>query len=453
MKSTRKLLFSVMALIVALSASVTATFAWFTSGNKATVDSFNVEMTTKQAALAIGVETTNTNGIVKYSNKISAVDLFNSRDMFYDSTANNIYNTARVYIEAENAASYTLATAASGEVKYKTISVAADSADAENHYSLSGTTYTKQDNYASGQYTITATDITSATKLYRDEGAYASFTADIQTEAKYALYVEGAQFKMDATTTTEDTSNNVFTAFKKTTDVGVFTTTAVAGVDYLNFRIYFKSDSTSAKDVVLAQIGSAITSVTDGDKDDKNITVWADLAETVYGHALTKGEKINDYAAYAMRVGFNGYTGTGDGIVTESTYTATANKKVNVWDPYKTANYYNVFGVSTANPSYYLNNLATDYYNQFYSLSLTPAAMTAELVTDLTDGTGTAPVEGTTVITKLVNQTINTTKVTTGETATQGYVEINIWAEGWDGDCFNSILSDIFSVQLAFLAY
>lgn len=393
MKNSRKLLFSILALAVALSAAVTATFAWFTSGNKANINSFDIGMVTNTTGLAIGVETSATSGQVKYYNKISVKDLLASKDMEYVNIANNYY-IAKV------------TTAVDGDA-------------------------------VSSRYTMG--------------------TADSNGFNTYTQANDGAKtltfYKMNASCATQ--SSNAFTTFY---DIDG-TTALVENVDYLSFRIYFKTDSANAQNVYLSQIGSDITSpYTDVGRD---IVAWSEFSKQTYGKALTVGQTIKDSAACAMRIGFAGYTGvaSGDGITPTATYEGT--KILNVWDPYKTiveetGNVYKRYNASAqliVNDSYCNGNLANDYYNQFYGTHYDSTALAANLVTSINDGAivQNADNKYPTAITKLVKQTIATPSG--DETATQGYTEIKLWAEGWDGDCFNAILGDTMQISLAFVCF
>lgn len=181
---------------------------------------------------------------------------------------------------------------------------------------------------------------------------------------------------------------------------------------YYSFRIYFRSNNKYAVSLKLATaegeaetLKSSVTTKTESTLP--KVLAWdtlsfsnyntADTAEeAVHTKAYTLGQAIDARAADAVRISFNG----------------------KIWDPNK--------GVGFADDQ--TNNAAYQYYKH---VSLTAPAFTAPAA-DTVDA----------------EEVLVTLTETDG--VYNGYVDVILWLEGWDGNALNSVLGDIFTTRLVF---
>lgn len=191
------------------------------------------------------------------------------------------------------------------------------------------------------------------------------------------------------------------------------TTNAAAG-SYLSFDLYFLSDVAQTIKLQPSATNTKVISTPNEDEDYVNLvkywgatTLDADYYGTAQGEAWAPGTEIEADAMHAARVSFvNGAS-------------------AKVWNPY----------VTDAGYDDDENNLALDYYkymNNITSITV-PSTVTSIISEDIYD------------------ETLLTLTKGTGDTVFKGTLTVNIWLEGFDGDCLDSIYGDIISVLLQFV--
>jgi hypothetical protein len=217
------------------------------------------------------------------------------------------------------------------------------------------------------------------------------------------------------------TANNV--AFNTMNDSGTLVA-AVAGTDYISFSLSFRSTETAAPSIYWKDV--ELVSSTP-------VSWRCDVPTFVNGEGATiTNTNTSLYsAAHAIRIGV---VGTANNIVYESADTATADTLIGntVLGEHSVA-LTNV-DLSTANGSvaYYLaknGSLPSGVTNV-----IVPATVTDPIDLDVTALDAAKPLV---VLTGSANQWFGT-------------VTVNIWVEGWDPDCFNSILRDVITTSLVF---
>ena len=201
-------------------------------------------------------------------------------------------------------------------------------------------------------------------------------------------------------------------SFKKraTNTPGATAETAATTSDYVQFQLFFKS---SANMDVYLNTGSEVTCEPDTSND---ITIYDTTAQSTvngssYGAAITGG-KLAASAANAVRISF-------------STTTAVDSESDKIWEP-------------NADQGYNENNLAADY-EKFLQDGKWPTPGTpnaASSVVGNVEGLGVAQ---------------ETAKILTLSKDVESSVYVTIWLEGTDGDCLNSIFSDVIKTTLVFI--
>lgn len=149
------------------------------------------------------------------------------------------------------------------------------------------------------------------------------------------------------------------------------------------------------------------------------VKAWDDFIANKYTvEAISKGDTLAARAANAARVSFQ-LKGAAD---------------AKVWAPHEE---------NAEDPAgFYLGNLANDYIDHMYGN--TPATTVPTMSYTTTKSVAGDGYTANAGVFKLVDTT-----------ATDGFytaeVTINIWLEGWDGDCFNAVMKDVFTVNLNFI--
>lgn len=81
MKGTKKLVLSVVALVITLAMSVTATYAWFTTNTYATVNGFDVNVTTAEEGLFVRIKVPGGTEEKNYGVSVSSEDILESIEL------------------------------------------------------------------------------------------------------------------------------------------------------------------------------------------------------------------------------------------------------------------------------------------------------------------------------------------------------------------------------------
>lgn len=423
MKANKKVLGAAAALTMSLAMAAGSTFAWFTTGNTATVSQFELGVTSGNQALLISAGNY-ASFKTDYSSTLGTDVILNGNGYYRDADG-NLYHA-----ETDVSQFFTEETVEVGTT------------DVSNFYTYSAPNYTKCADGAKAETGITYYSF-KATRATITSG---KLTAAPEETTSYVAYSEGGEIndttkgyywtpvKLDAVTTTNGTT---FTG--KNVSEGKYTVAPGCYITLvLNFRV-----SEQGYNVYLLDNGSSYkSSVEVGAGPSKAITyTGTDKAADVYGRALTVNNTLATRAAYASRLSFT------ENVAEDSTATTY------LWAPYD-----NVYGNPQGNDapagyennseSYYKSNLAADYEIAFADAegawpatasTVKPASDSMNKVVFATSDT--AETSGATEICHLTN--------VSGE----GSITIRIWIEGDDGDCFNSILEDTLKVQMAFTAF
>lgn len=209
-------------------------------------------------------------------------------------------------------------------------------------------------------------------------------------------------------------------------DAAAYVRSVTAKNKYIEFTLKFRT--TVAQNVYLAvndgatsPNASEIKTVGATGVTANQVLAWTDDSST-YGKAITKGNAIDARAAHAARVSF----------------VSGSNK--NIWAPY------DLTDESQAAEGFYKGNLAADYNAYFLNPNATGNAdrtgvlNTVTLMSDEDAKGGFANKDKGTILA--------TTAANDG--AYEAEMTVRIWIEGTDGDCFNSIFGDQFTVNLVF---
>ena len=196
--------------------------------------------------------------------------------------------------------------------------------------------------------------------------------------------------------------------------------------DYISFDLYFQSNVKA--DIFLDPNPSAtyVSSTRKSGSSVGYVRAWYDIIKDTYGQhpAIASGEEIVAEARNAVRISF---VSGENSVIWYPNPDKGYNKDVNTFDEQNfeirnlALEYMNeVYGYDLTVPEYYLDkNFSTNFYNtQTGNYIITDRLVSLEYDEDME--------------------------------AYVGCLKINIWLEGWDGDCFDSILEDRLSVGLQF---
>ena len=232
----------------------------------------------------------------------------------------------------------------------------------------------------------------------------ASISLDALTrQSDYTLKTESGTAKTWSYTATDETPNKFIELTLK------FRSTVA-----LNIYLADHNDD-SSKTSNVSTVGSPVA--------ENQVKAWANIADSVYGTALTADTAIPARAANAARVSF------------------ISGETKNTWTTHEDGD--------TNEDGYYLGNLAEDY-RQFFLEN-----KTALELEDPANRAAASSIVNT--VTLIQNDESNKASATVlGATTASGNlfeatVTIRIWIEGTDGDCFNSIFADQFSVDFVFI--
>lgn len=417
MKANKKVLGAAAALTMSLAMAAGSTFAWFTTGNTATVNSFDLGVTSGTEALLVSAGKTGSVYRTPYSSELTTQQILNGNGYFTieDKLYHPVEDKKSLFSEVDLNNGDSLV----------------------GYYTESSGNYTKVESGNKGDDSIkyyafnrsglfTANNDTAPTVM-----TALTENADYDSAKTYWSIV-----KLDAVTTTDgiDFTGKNSLATKSQDLNGCYVTLT------LNFRIsdnetygvYLLDDATNA---------NYISSVT----TNSNAKVVpfpgnAEIAAGTYTNgAITVGSTLVSQAAYATRLSF----------VDESD---DSDDSVKLWAPYDKT--YGTAQNDSSDPgyeantsSYYKLNLASDYEKSYTSVDGTWTTTDSEFVKPASDS-----------MTK-INFTDSSDTLKSGATSVctltrgDGTLTIRIWIEGDDGDCFNSILEDTLSIKMAFAAF
>lgn len=221
---------------------------------------------------------------------------------------------------------------------------------------------------------------------------------------------------------------------------------------WLQFKLRFRS--IEALDVVLS-VESKITTPDTIPLTLKPAYAWDDLDSTDYGSMdeITKGTGIFTSAAYAARFSFLEYDDA----------TSVIGDVKSVWSPAETESIIDMrltstddlfadHPVNTEGDGYVyevfktgsVNNFANDYRGDLLGASFYDDSDSAVENDMKLNDYALADLNDPTILLTLTSISVN------GQTFYQGTLIINVWLEGWDPNCANTILNDMFFTTLVF---
>jgi hypothetical protein len=244
-----------------------------------------------------------------------------------------------------------------------------------------------------------------------------------------------SEFELDAVTSTDgiaftDLDNN---------------SVAVSDKKFISFPLYFYS--AKALTVKLNSTGNSVARKTG--QTVSSVTAWKNISAGEYGKnpaglgsadtpspAIDIGEEIDASAANAVRISFVNAAGT------------SAVK----WYPNPDKGFNGDYDYLSVGTGFTPANLGLDYFN-FKNLSnVTQPELTYSknyYVTPVYDGEDKLTTAGNFIINDDLLTLVSGTGVE-GE-GYYGHITVNIWLEGYDGDCFDSIFADAITVALQFI--
>jgi hypothetical protein len=337
MKATKKILGAAAALVLSLGIATGSTYAWFASNSTATVDSFEVGVTSSTDNLLVAIGDTSVDSAFK--SKITNAEIVAEIQKNIDSSTNP---TTTAKLDA--------LTSTDNGINFYTKAEAAKEDDSDNS--------------------------TSGTKTEISSGKFITFTLTFRSYTALSLMLDSTSA---VTASATNNSSNLVVAWANS-DGNSAVTTSKYGID---------SDLAVGAKIAARAANAARVSFVTGTSDSQTSKVWSPNEALVSGGQATansdsrgkgywKGNLASDYNTHM----------SGDAAVTQRTYTSTVT-------PLATAGTYNS-------------------ESEIVALS-------------------------------------STTSATLG-TVYQAAVTVNIWLEGTDGDCLDSIFSDSFSVALNFVA-
>ncbi|NLK17627.1 MAG: hypothetical protein GX304_03770 [Clostridiales bacterium] len=260
------------------------------------------------------------------------------------------------------------------------------------------------------------------------------FNIDIGNNRKLLISFTGEEGSYKAYMTSADIQD--YLAGKYGEDFSLYPAQSADGIaisglggeeaSYISFDLYFQSN---VKSDIYLDANPDATYVRSSRKSGSGVgyvRAWKDIPAGSYGQHghIQSGQEIVAHAKDAVRISFMGQEGA---VIWYPNPHTGYNKDINLHDepgfePKNLAlDYLNeVYGYSLAVPEYYLNkNFSTNFYN---------------------------PEAGNYIITdKLLSLEYDEEKE-----AYCGRLIVNIWLEGWDGDCFDSITEDILTIGMQF---
>ena len=253
--------------------------------------------------------------------------------------------------------------------------------------------------------------------LNGDAGSYRSKITS--TEIQALLTTNYPSFELDACTSENGKS---FFEMDGTTD---------ASSKMISFDLYFYSNV--AQTIKLKSDGvNTVKSAKNGSTTTDYAKAYAEIAAGTYGDdqvLIAEGADLVALAANAARISFV------DEADTAVIWYPNPDKGFN-----KDVDFYSV---GTVEAPYVSKNLALDYYNQITNVGTltappyyTAKAFSESYVDDAAD-----------------NYIITDDLITLAYDENGGYygtLKVNIWLEGYDGDCFDSIFDDILTIALQF---
>lgn len=228
---------------------------------------------------------------------------------------------------------------------------------------------------------------------------------------------------------------------------------AEENVDYLTFTLWFKSDNPDAQSIYLMNDKTGTYTYDTINPASAGTYVYSKGVDFIskvafdYDDAteVAKNESGTYYAADALRIGVVELNADSANLLAADTRT---DLKKFIWD---------VAGADKDDRSYAYEYGALDYYNKAKAAAdenFTP--ITAPTGTDLTDVQALTIYDLTTlknIYAKNNNSeccVMQEAKDANDNTFYYGKVQVFVWLEGWDGDCFDGILTDALKLQLQF---
>jgi len=195
-------------------------------------------------------------------------------------------------------------------------------------------------------------------------------------------------------------------------------------ISYASITLYFQSN---AKQDVFLNTSPSSNHVSSQRKDgsDSNVVcAWKDI-ETVYGQSsiIPKGDKVYASAMNAARISFV----NGEDAV--------------VWNPNPEKGFSGDYNYKSL-PDFTCYSLSTDYLNEVFGYNLSVPSYYQTLCSkdyyDMEAGN------------YIITDKLLTLEYNEADEYYRGEFTVNIWLEGWDGDCFDSIIDDILTIGLQF---
>lgn len=246
--------------------------------------------------------------------------------------------------------------------------------------------------------------------------------------------------------------NNVTTTDLEDFENSYSGTIAEENVDYLTFTLWFKSDNPDATGIYLMNDKTGTYTYDTINPLAAGTYVYSKgidfISKVAFNYdettVVAKNEKGTYYAADALRIGVTELNCDSSNLNAADERT---DLKKFIWD---------VTGADKDDRSYGYEFGALDYLNKAKgAVDETYVPLTAPTGTDLDDVQALTVYDLTTL--KNIYAKNNNTLCCTlqagkdGEkTVYYGKVQVFVWLEGWDGDCFDGILEDMIKLQLQF---
>lgn len=245
--------------------------------------------------------------------------------------------------------------------------------------------------------------------LSGESGTFKSSISKAEIE-EYLIANHGENFKLTPATSSD---GKAFADLDGSTD----------DISYASITLYFQSN---AKQDIFLSSNPDLNYVTSERRESASgnvIDAWKEL-DTVYGQSsiIPKGSKVYASAMNAIRVSFV----EGDNAV--------------VWYPNPDKGFSGDYNYKSL-PDFTCYSLSTDYLNEVFGYNLSVPSDYQTLCSkdyyDMEAG----------------NYIIGDKLLTLDDEANGSYrgeLTVNIWLEGWDGDCIDSIVDDILTIKLQF---
>lgn len=219
---------------------------------------------------------------------------------------------------------------------------------------------------------------------------------------------------------------------------------AEKNVDYMSITLYFRTAAFEKNVYLVDDVSREAYLNNDIDGTyviSKGVNWQADSTfingEDPVNDLIKAGDRYVFYAAEAVRIGF-------------------VEQKIekNIEDVREEKNLNSKIFDLSRNPirGYGTSYGSLDYFNVKYESDLTPPLTTQNVINQLSTFdkyNPYVPLDDNSYILRL----IETDQLDpSGETYYEGKVEMNIWIEGWDADCFDAIYKDLLTIKLKFKA-